>query len=340
MRPPDNLPKSVTGFPTRVRDPSEDDVIAIDFPRVALRECHGIGLTCAGPGESRALGLAGGEVAAGQQFEPGGIEIRHNGLSVGEEERGQRLAVDPIRAPGAPEVLRPGDGIELGEDTVPDESTILRFRHLLEEHDLTKAIFEEVRSLLEEKRLLLKQGTIVDATIIAAPSSTKNSSQSRDPEMKQTKKGNVWHFGMKIHVGTDTRGVVHSLTATHAAEADVNQLPNLVHGEERELYGDRAYWNEADRRSFQEVGVRYRVNRRGHARRPLTERWQQINRSRSRVRARGEHPFRVVKVQWGFRKTRYRGLAKNTARAYTAFALANLYLVRRRLLPPGVSCHL
>jgi transposase, IS5 family len=230
--------------------------------------------------------------------------------------------------------------IELGEDTIPDESTILRFRHMLEEHELTRAIFDEVRGLLEEKRLLLKQGTIVDATIIAAPSSTKNGSQSRDPEMRQSKKGNNWHFGMKIHIGTDTRGIVHSLTTTHAAEADLNQLPNLVHGEERELYGDRAYWNESDRRSFEEVGVRYRVNRRGHRRRPLTPGWQKINRSRSRVRARGEHMFLVVKVQWGFRKTRYRGLAKNTVRAYAAFALANLYKLRRKLLPRGAQCRL
>lgn len=238
------------------------------------------------------------------------------------------------------ESMRRFVGIELGEDTIPDESTILRFRHLLEEHDLTQAIFAEVRSLLEEKRLLLKQGTIVDATIIAAPSSTKNTSQTRDPEMKQTKKGNVWHFGMKIHFGTDKHGLVHSLTTTHAAEADVNQLPHLIHGEERELYGDKAYWNESDRRSFTEVGVRYRVNRRGYRNRPLTTRWQQINRSRSRVRARGEHPLRVVKVQWGFRKVRYRGLVKNTARVYAAFALANLYLVRRQLLPAGAQCRL
>lgn len=236
------------------------------------------------------------------------------------------------------ESMRRFVGIELGEDTIPDESTILRFRHLLEEHGLTKAIFGEVRSLLEEKRLLLKQGTIVDATIIAAPSSTKNATQSRDPEMRQTKKGNTYHFGMKVHVGTDKRGIVHSVTTTHAAEADLNQLPHLVHGEERELYGDRAYWNEADRRSFEEVGVRYRVNRRGHRSRPLSERWREINRSRSRVRARGEHPFQVVKTKWGFRKTRYRGLAKNTARAYAAFALANLYMVRRQLLPAGVKC--
>lgn len=236
------------------------------------------------------------------------------------------------------ESMRRFVGIELGEDTVPDESTILRFRHLLEEHELTKAIFAEVRSLLEKKRLLLKHGTIVDATIIAAPSSTKNSTQSRDPEMRQAKKGNTWHFGMKVHFGTDTRGIVHSIATTHAAEADVNQLPNLVHGDERELYGDRAYWNESDRRSFEEVGVRYRVNRRGHRSKPLPARWQQINRSRSRVRARGEHPLRVLKVQWGFRKTRYRGLAKNTARVYATLALANLYLLRRRLLPPGAQC--
>lgn len=238
------------------------------------------------------------------------------------------------------ESMRRFAGIELGEDTVPDESTILRFRHLLEEHDLTKAIFAEIGALLDEKGLLLKHGTIVDATIISAPSSTKNATQSRDPEMRQTRKGNTWYHGMKIHIGTDTRGLVHSLTTTHAAEADLNQLPNLVHGEEAVLYGDRAYWNEADRRSFTEVGVRYRVNRRGHRNRPLTDRWKAINRSRSRVRAHVEHPLLVVKVHWGFRKTRYRGLAKNTARAYAAFALANLYLVRRKLLHRGGCCAL
>jgi IS5 family transposase len=238
------------------------------------------------------------------------------------------------------ESMRRFAGIELGEDKVPDESTILRFRHLLEEHQLTKAIFEEVRSLLEEKRMLLKQGTIVDATIIAAPSSTKNSTQTRDPEMRQVQKGKIWYFGMKIHIGTDRRGIVHSLTATHAAEADLNQLPTLIHGDERELYGDRAYWNESDRRSFTEVGVRYRVNRRGHRYKPLNRRWQEINRSRSRVRARGEHPFLIAKVHWGFRKTRYRGLAKNEARAYAVFALANLFMVRRRMLPPGAQCRL
>lgn len=233
------------------------------------------------------------------------------------------------------ESMRRFAGIELGQDKIPDESTILRFRHLLEEHSLTEAMFREIRGLLEEKGLLLKQGTIVDATIIAAPSSTKNQERSRDPEMRPTKKGNEWHFGMKVHVGTDKRGIVHSLTTTNAAEADIHQLPALIHGQEREIYGDGAYWNEADRQSFREVGVRYRVNRRGHRHRPLTPQWKQINRTRSSVRARGEHAFHVVKRLWGFSKVRYRGLAKNTARAFTTFGLANLYMVRKRLLPAG-----
>lgn len=233
------------------------------------------------------------------------------------------------------ESMRRFVGIELGEDAVPDESTILRFRHLLEEHELTRKIFEEIGSLLEEKGILLKRGTIVDATIISAPSSTKNRSRSRDPEMRQTKKGNVWHFGMKVHVGTDTRGLVHSLTTTDAAQADINQLADLVHGNEGALYGDGAYWNESDRRSFREAGVRYRVNRRGHRYAPLTEQWKAINKTRSRVRARGEHAFHVVKRLWGFTKVRYRGLAKNTTRAYAAFALANLYMAPRQLLPAG-----
>ena len=222
--------------------------------------------------------------------------------------------------------------VELGDDVIPDETTILRFRHLLEKHELTQAIFEAVRELLTERSLLLRSGTIVDATIIAAPSSTKNATGTRDPEMKQTLKGKSWHFGMKLHVGTDIRGTVHSVTATHAAETDRSQLPHLLHGEERVLYGDQAYWKQGDREAFEASGVRYRVNRRGpRGNRTLSERWRAINRARSRTRARGEHAFRVVKRLWGFDKTRYRGIAKNLARAQTMFALANLYLLRHRL---------
>src|SRR5215469_10840072 len=174
------------------------------------------------------------------------------------------------------EAMRRFARVELGDDVVPDETTILRFRHLLEMHHLT--------------------GTIVDATIIAAPSSTKNAAQARDPEMKQTRKGNTWYFGMKLPVGTDLQGRVHSVTATHAGVADITQLPALVHGEERVLYGDQAYWKEADRQAFEAAGVRYRVNRRAASpHQPLSARWRAINRARSRTRARGEHPFHVVK---------------------------------------------
>ena len=137
--------------------------------------------------------------------------------------------------------------VELGEEAVPDETTILRFRHLLEQHRLTQAIFNAISGLLEERRLLLRSGTIVDATIIAAPSSTKNASATRDPEMQQTRKGRNWHFGMKLHIGADKRGIVHTVRATDADVADITQLPELLHGQEREVFGDQAYWKEADR---------------------------------------------------------------------------------------------
>jgi len=238
------------------------------------------------------------------------------------------------------ESIRRVVGVELSEDVVPDETTILRFRHLLEQHQLTAKIFDLVRELLTAKRLLLKSGTIVDATIIAAPSSTKNATQRRDPEMKQTRKGNQWYFGMKVHIGSDAKGRVHRVTATDAGTADITELEKLLHGEEKAIYGDKAYWKDEDRKSFAASGVRYRVNRRGTSGSPLSWKWRQINRARSRIRARGEHPFHTVKRLWGFAKVRYRGLAKNLARAQTMFALANLYSVRHRLMPAGARCAL
>ncbi|HEY8042532.1 MAG TPA: IS5 family transposase [Polyangiaceae bacterium] len=161
--------------------------------------------------------------------------------------------------------------------------------------------------------------------------------QARDPEMHQTWKGKQWHFGMKLHVGTDGRGLVHHVRATDARVADITQLPGLVHGRERVLYGDQAYWSEEHRQLWTMSGGQYRVNRHGTTRHPLTRREKRINRERSRQRARGEHAFHVIKTLWGFTKVRYRGLAKNLTRAYTMFALANLYLVRRRLLPRGAT---
>jgi transposase, IS5 family len=236
------------------------------------------------------------------------------------------------------ESMRRFAGIELGEDAVPDETTILRFRHLLEKHYLTQAIFSQIRTLLEQKRLLLKSGTIVDATIIEAPPSTKNADGARDPEMHQVKKGGEWHFGMKAHVGTDKRGIVHSLTTTAANVSDISQMRQLLHGQEREVFGDQAYWSETHRAGARARGIRYRINRRPRYLHPLTPAQRRLNRLRSATRARGEHAFHVVKTLWGFSKVRYRGLAKNTARLFAAFALANLYLLRRRLLTPQGSC--
>ena len=221
--------------------------------------------------------------------------------------------------------------VDLGEDTVPDESTILRFRHLLETHALTAQMFDAVRDLLVDRALLVTTGTIVDATLIAAPSSTKNATKTRDPEMRQTRKGKSWYFGMQCHIGTDPHGLVHTLTTTDAAQSDISQLPALVHGMETALHGDKAYYKESDREAYEALGGQYLVNQRGER----TPERDALNRERSRVRARGEHPFLVVKVLWGFTKARYRGLYKNTVRALAAFALANLYQVRYKLMVSG-----
>jgi len=230
------------------------------------------------------------------------------------------------------EAMRRFAAIDPGADVVPDESTILRFRHVLEEHQLTERMFQEVRQLLEERKLLLKSGTIVDATIIAAPPSTKNATQSRDPEMNQVRKGNQWHFGMKVHVGTDRQGLVHSLVTGPASQSDITRLDELLHGQEGEIFGDQAYWSEQHRQHCRHAGIRYRIKRRARPGRTLTNRERETNRCRSATRARGEHAFHVVKTLWGFAKVRYRGLMKNTVRAFAAFALANLYLARRTLL--------
>jgi IS5 family transposase len=161
-----------------------------------------------------------------------------------------------------------------------------------------------------------------------------------DPEMKQTKKGNNWYFGMKLHIGKDIQGLVHSVTGTNAGTNDITQMPALLHGEEKAVLGDRAYWSEKDRQRFREEGVACRVNRQAAPGKTLGEGWRKINRIRSKTRCMVEHPILVVKGIWGFRKTRYRGLRKNLARGYTMFALANLYRARSTLMPPGVECAL
>jgi IS5 family transposase len=223
-------------------------------------------------------------------------------------------------------------GLDLGEDALPDETTILNFRRLLEKHGLQGQIFALVREHLAARGLLLKNATIVDATIIAAPSSTKNAKRERDPEMRQTKKGNQWYFGMKVHTGTDRRGVVHSLTVTDASVHDSQKMDELLHGEEKAVYGDKAYADAGRAQDARDRGVRWRVSKKPSRNRPLTEREREFNRRHSSVRAFVEHPYLVVKRLWGHAKVRYRGLEKNEAQMFMLFSLANLYRVRRDLL--------
>ena len=222
--------------------------------------------------------------------------------------------------------------IDLASAPVPDETTILNFRHYLEEYRLTEKIFEKTKKYLSEKGLMLREGTIVDATIIDAPSSTKNQDRTRDPEMKQTKKGNQWYFGMKAHVGTDTdRGLVHSIAVTHAGVHDSQMTEELLHGEENALYGDKAYADNRRKEAFESQGIEWHIDRKGSTGHPLTEEDLEWNREQHHIRAKGEHAFLVVKHLWGYRKVRYKGLLKNTTQVFSLFALANLYLVRKEL---------
>ena len=223
--------------------------------------------------------------------------------------------------------------IDLEADPVPDETTILNFRHLLERHKVTERIFEKTKHYLAGKGLLLREGTIVDATIINAPSSTKNQTQRRDPEMKQTKKGNQWYFGMKAHVGTESkRGLAHSIVVTNAAVHDSGVMDELLHGEETSVYGDKVYANTGKSQEFEARGVEWHIDRKGTPGRPLTPMDRDWNHEQHRIRAKGEHIFLVVKHLWGYRKVRYKGLLKNATQVFSLFALANLYLVRKDLL--------
>ena len=230
------------------------------------------------------------------------------------------------------ESMRRFADIDLGSDEIPDETTILHFRHLLEKHELTRKIFEKTKRYLLDKGLLLREGTIVDATIISAPTSTKNQSNTRDKEMHQTKKGNQWYFGMKAHVGTDTgKGLVHSVVVTDAAVHDSKVMDELLHGEEQAVYGDRAYNNEKRKAAYEARGIKWRVNRKAYRHRQLSPEDVEYNHQQSRIRAKGEHAFLVVKHLWHYQKARYKGLLKNAAQLFSLFSLANLYLVRHEL---------
>ena len=233
-------------------------------------------------------------------------------------------------------VLRRFAGVDLGRAPAPDETTILKFRHLLEAHGLGGAMLDAVNRHLESRGIRIATGTIVDATIIHAPSSTKNAGGERDPEMHQTKKGNQWYFGMKAHIGVDAKhGIVHSVCTTAASVADVHMLPDLLHGEERKVWGDGGYQGQAEVIRQAAPHAQDMTSRRTRYQDGIDELQRSRNRSKSRVRAKVEHPFRILKRVFGFEKTRYRGLSKNHNRLCACFALVNLYLHRKRLAVAG-----
>ncbi|BFU96879.1 MAG: IS5 family transposase [Nitrospira sp.] len=224
-------------------------------------------------------------------------------------------------------------GIDLGREPVPDETTICKFRHLLEAHELGKQLFARIGTYLAAQGLTVSRGTIVDATIISAPSSTKNRTKERDPEMHQTKKGNQWYFGMKAHIGVDSRTkLIHSVAATAANIHDSQVLPKLLHGQETRVWGDSAYSGQRDVMQRHAPRAKSFVQTKAHRHQPLSEPERARNRTKSKVRAKVEHVFLVMKRIFGWAKVRYRGLAKNTHWLQISCGLANLYMVRRRLL--------
>ena len=224
-------------------------------------------------------------------------------------------------------------GIDLGREPVPDETTVMRFRHLLERHKLGERIFEQVGRVLIERGLRLSRGTIVDATIIAAPSSTKNAEGERDPEMHQTKKGNEWHFGMKAHVGVDSQSkVIHSVVVSPANTADCKVLEQLLLGHETRVYGDQAYKSQGEVIRAKAPKAKDFTNRQCKWKHFIDEAIKAKNRTKSRIRSRVEHSIGVIKRVFGFRKVRYRGLAKNGNRLFVTAALANIFLLRYSVL--------
>jgi len=229
--------------------------------------------------------------------------------------------------------LRRFVGIDLGREPVPDATTMLKFRRLLNDNMLGESLFAKVGAELQARGFKVNTGTIVDATIIGAPSSTKNADKARDPEMHQTRKGQQWYFGMKMHIGVDSQsGLAHSAVVTAANVHDKHPLPDLLHGNENRVYGDSAYASQKELIRGKAPKAKDFTNQRARHNGVVDEVARAKNRNKSRIRARVEHVFGVVKRLWGFGKVRYRGLAKNATRAFTALALANIYLARQRLM--------
>ena len=241
------------------------------------------------------------------------------------------------------QALRDFCGIALTRESVPDATTLLKFRHLLEDNQLPQALLQEVNALLTERGLLMSRGTLVDATLIAAPSSTKNQTRERDPEMHQAKKGNQWHFGMKAHIGVDEQsGLVHTVVSTAANVSDISQTANLLHGDEEVIGADAGYVGVAKREDVKDSlgeklpSMKWRIAKRRKPIKNMAEGWQKdlalaYERFKARIRALVEHPFHIVKNIFKHKKARYKGLAKNDAQLNVLFALSNLYMVRGKL---------
>ena len=231
------------------------------------------------------------------------------------------------------QAMRRFAGIDLGREGAPDETTVCKFRHRLEAHALGERMFQQVWEHLEASGLKVARGTIVDATIIAAPPSTKNKDKARDPDMHQTKKGNQWYFGMKAHIGVDSKNkLIHSVVATAANVHDSQVLGDLLHGEETRVWGDSAYAGQGEALAAAAPDAQAFTNEKGRRNRPLNDRQKAKNRTKSKVRAKVEHVFGVIKRVFGFAKVRYRGLDKNAHRLFVVSALANLFMARGRLL--------
>jgi len=222
--------------------------------------------------------------------------------------------------------------LELGDDALPDETTILRFRRLIEAHDLSVALFKDINAYLVENGIQVSKGSMIDATIIPAPSSTKNKEKQRDPEMKSTRKNNQYFFGMKIHLGSDVNSnAIHSATVTSANVADIDEMPALIRDSDEVVFADAGYTSDAYKRGARSMGISWKVNDKRKPKKNMSSRQKKRNRRNSRVRARVEHCFGVLKCQFGYRKTRYKGLGKNRVQVFALLGLANLYMLRKSL---------
>jgi IS5 family transposase len=275
------------------------------------------------------------------------INLHYNEKQVGRKKKDAQLMLKiyfiqqwyALSDPGAEEAIYDRNSfqkflhIDLLADVVPDETTILNFRHFLEDYQLQKKFFTIVKDSMEEKGYILKKGTTVDATIIAAPSSTKNKHKKRDPDMSSTKKNGQWHFGMKAHIGADTdTGVVHSLETSTASVHDKNKFDTLMHGEEKAKFGDKGYYDENSKKTARRNGIYWGILDKGKRNQPLSSSQKRTNRKLSSIRSKVEFPFNIIKCQWHYTKVRYRGLVKNTLNLFALFSLTNLYMMRKKLL--------